>query len=373
MIGAVSSSAIVALLGHADQPTDGVRDFVQLLGRAVEGRGRPFLVERLPGLDPSAHARLQALTRAHGGAWFVVQYTALQWSRRAVPLGLPRLLRGIRTAGGRAAIVFHDVAPYAGTRPVDYARRALQRHTMRRAVALTDHAFVAGQHGPGTHVPGGFAGWAPASDGLTFLPVGSILPPLAAEQCGRPQPRTRRPGGVTRVGVFGITDGRDAIEAAQIGEVLRLASARMGAVEFVAFGRGTDRASALLRQHVPAGIAVRTLGVVAPETLLAEAVELDALLFVRHHVSAQRSSAMAAVAAGVPIVGYRGAHTSLPVEGWGLRLVPEGDVEALAAALVEVTASEALWQQLHAANLTAYTRHIAWEHIADRFLDGLQP
>jgi glycosyltransferase involved in cell wall biosynthesis len=177
---------------------------------------------------------------------------------------------------------------------------------------------------------------------------------------------------VTRVGIFGITDGRDAIEAAQIGEVLRRASARMGAVEFVAFGRGTDRASALLRQHVPAGIAVRTLGVVAPETLLAEAVELDALLFVRHHVSAQRSSAMAAVAAGVPIVGYRGAYTSLPVEGWGMRLVPEGDVEALAAALVAVTASDALWQQLHASNLAACASHIAWDHIADRFLDGLQ-
>jgi len=111
MIGAVSSPAIVSLLGHADQPTDGVRDFLHLLGRAVEARGRTFLVEHLPGLGPSAHARLWALTHDHRGAWFVVQYTVLEWSRRAVPVGLPNLLRRIRTAGGRAA------AAAAPTRP----------------------------------------------------------------------------------------------------------------------------------------------------------------------------------------------------------------------------------------------------------------
>lgn len=374
MIGTVSSSPIVALLGREDQPTDGVRDFVHLLGRAVEARGRSFLVERLPSAAEDARAQLRHLTGRHPGSWFVLQYTALQWSRRAVPVHVPGLLRTIRAEGGRAGIVFHDVGPYGGTRVVDYVRRSVQRATMRRAVDAADHAFVAGQHRPEIEVPPGFAGWAPPrSARLTFLPVGSVLPPLDAAQHGRPQPRSRRPGSTPRVGVFGVTDGRDAIEVAQIADVLRLAHARLGALEFVAFGRGTDRARALLRAHVPEAIPVRALGVVPPAVLLAEALELDALLFVRHHVSAQRSSAMAAVAAGVPVVGYRGAQTSLPVAGWGVRLVPEGHVQALADELVQVVESAALWRQLHAANLSAYADHVAWDRIADRFLAGLQP
>ncbi len=374
MIGAVSSSAIVALLGREDQPTDGVRDFVHLLGAAVEARGRSFLVERLPPAAGPARERLRMLTGRHPGAWFVLQYTALQWSRRAVPVRVPGLLRTIRAQGGRAGIVFHDIAPYDGTRVIDYVRRTVQRATMRRALAATDHAFVAGQHRPGRDVPAGFAGWAPAlTAGLTFLPVGSVLPPLDAAQQGRPQPRATRPGGAARIGVFGVTDGRDAIEVGQIADVLRLAQARLGPLEFVAFGRGSDRARERFRAQLPDTIPVRALGVVPPDALLAEAVELDALLFVRHHVSAQRSSAMAAVAAGVPVVGYQGALTTLPLSSWGMRLVPEGDVPALANALVDVVGDAALWRQLRDANLRAYADHIAWDHIADRFLDGLRP
>ncbi len=372
MIGAVSSSAIVALLGREDQPTDGVRDFVHLLGTAVEARGRSFLIERLPPAAGAARARLRTLAGQHPGAWFVLQYTALQWSRRAMPVGVPGLLRMIRERGGRSGIVFHDIGPYQGTRLVDHFRRAVQRATMRRALDSTDHAFIAGQHRPGVDVPAGFAGWTPARPGLTFLPVGSVLPPLDAAQQRRPQPRTRRAGGAARIGVFGITDGRDAIEVGQIANALRFAQPRLGAVEFVAFGRGTDRARGLFERLMPPDIPCRMLGVVPPEVLLAETLELDALLFVRHHVSAQRSSAMAAVAAGVPIVGFEGRQTSLPVADWGVRLVPEGEVQALADALVHVIENPAVWQDLHAANLKASGEHIAWDHIADRFLDGLR-
>ena len=80
---------------------------------------------------------------------------------------------------------------------------------------------------------------------------------------------------------------------------------------------------------------------------------------------------MAAVAAGVPVVGFQGEQTSLPVASWGVRLVPEGQVHALADELVHVIEDAALWQQLRAANLKASADYIAWERIADRFLDGL--
>jgi glycosyltransferase involved in cell wall biosynthesis len=55
-----------------------------------------------------------------------------------------------------------------------------------------------------------------------------------------------------------------------------------------------------------------------------------------------------------------------------VRLVPEGEVQALADALVHVIENPAVWQDLHAANLKASREHIAWDHIADRFLDGLR-
>lgn len=363
-------AAVVALLGRADAPTDGVHDFVTRLGAAVDAAGVPFALERLPPTGRPARARLRALLDKHPGAWFVLQYTALQWSSRAVPAGLPGLLRLIRTRGGRAGIVFHDIAPYPGTRPIDRVRRTIQRRAMRVAAATADQAFIAGQHRAESVVPEGFAGWVPRTRRpLVFLPVGAILPP-GAPVSSEP-PRLTRPGGRVRVGIFGVSDHRDHVEVPQIAETLRQASARLGAIDVVAFGRGTDRARPLFARLLPHGTDARVLGVLTPEAIRAELTQLDALLFVRHHLSAQRSSAMAAVAAGVPIVGFRGRHTGAALEGWGVRLADEGHLTELAAHLAAVTSDTALWQSLRAANLAAAHAYLEWPVIGHRFLEAL--
>ncbi len=357
---------------RAPPPTDGVHDFVTQLARAVETRGHAFAVERLPTEGRATRTRLEALLDRHPGAWFVLQYTALQWSTRAIPVAVPSLLRLVRRRGARAGIVFHDIAPYAGSRLVDRARRVVQRRVMRQAARAADRAFIAGQHRTSPRVPVGFAGWVSArTPPLTFLPVGSNLSHSPAHPAA--PPRASRAGGRVRVGVFGVSDHRAHVEVPQIAEILRRAQVETGPLEFVAFGRGTDRARPLFARLLPPDTDARILGVLPAESALAELRQLDALIFVRHHVSAQRGSAMAAVAAGVPIVGFRGRHTGPAVEAWGMRLADEGRLGEVADHLVAVTQDAEAWLALHQAGLAAADAHLTWDGIATRFLDALTP
>jgi glycosyltransferase involved in cell wall biosynthesis len=97
----------------------------------------------------------------------------------------------------------------------------------------------------------------------------------------------------------------------------------------------------------------------------------DVLLFVRGHLSSRRSSAIAAIACGLPIVGYAGEETGFPITEAGVSLVPEGDREALADALWRVLTDPELWENLHQRNLAAQRDYFAWDRVADRFLEIL--
>src|SRR4030088_2851044 len=118
----MSGKRVIALLGRPDAPTDAVEEYCRYLGEALVAEDFALIIERVAWAESGWTRASRALRgRAKGwrGAWVLVQYTALAWSRRGFPLQFPRVLKTLQSAGARVAVVFHDVEPYSGTRVID--------------------------------------------------------------------------------------------------------------------------------------------------------------------------------------------------------------------------------------------------------------
>src|SRR5205814_4109488 len=170
--------------------------------------------------------RLQA--ESWRGVWVMVQYTSLAWSARGFPGRFFRVLRILRKAGARIAVVFHDAEPFSGSRLVDRFRRAVQFRVMRGAVALSDRAVLT--------VPVARLSWLQDSLAtVLFIPVGANLPqpPLEQDHDLLHDPPT--------IAVYSITGGAPGDrETDEIIRVVRYASAKSGKLRLHVFGRHAE-------------------------------------------------------------------------------------------------------------------------------------
>src|SRR5207249_10400100 len=102
--------------------------------------------------------------------WVLVQYTALSWSRRGFPLLFLAALGVLKLRRTRLAVVFHDPAPYSGSRATDFARAACQRFVMNTSYRWAERSIL--------NVPLESVSWLPpAPTKAVFIPVGSNVPP----------------------------------------------------------------------------------------------------------------------------------------------------------------------------------------------------
>src|SRR3984957_8984538 len=90
---------LVLLLGKRDTPADGVQDYCEYLAEALERRGIQTEIARVDwhseGWIRALH-KLRAQAAEWNGAWVILQYTALSWSRRGFPLGVLAVLKSLR-------------------------------------------------------------------------------------------------------------------------------------------------------------------------------------------------------------------------------------------------------------------------------------
>ena len=363
---------IVALVGPRDRPVDGVRDYCARLEAAVGKLGaRLDLVEMRWDTDgwPRALRRLDAMSRTWRGRSVLAQYTHGMWPWRGFPFGFLGLVRTLGENGVRVTVVLHDPSPFPGARVRDRARRWAQVSVMRRAVR-TAHRVV-------STVSPERVWWMreQAMDGkVTFIPVGSNLPEPGPGQ----RAADRRPGRPKRVVVFGVTGGRNipaevtAREVEAIAYAVTQVARQVPGLRLEVFGRGSEEAAGRLATAF-AGTAVRVsvLGLLPAEAVPRLLGQADALLYVRGHLSTRRTTGVAAIASGLPIVGYEGDETDDPVREAGVVLVPAGDRVGLARALARVLLEEDLWQELSRRNVLAHGRYFSWDVIARRYLELL--
>ncbi len=354
---------VITLLGRTDKPTDAVEEYCRYLGEALQDRG--FLLEihrvswEIHGW-PGALDALKLKAKHWCGNCVLIQYTALAWSARGFPQRVLRVLKVLKSAGVRLGVVFHDVRPFAGQRLVDFARRAMQRRTMRRVLSQAEFAIFT--------VPLEKISWLPtARSHATFIPVGPNLP------IPSPAPISTRKD-LPAVGVFSITGGQAGVhETELILGAVRHASQMLGALRLSVFGRHAELREAALRsglKNLPVQLSVE--GVAEAERIVRMLCSCDVLLFVRGSISSRRGSAIAGIACGLPVIAFSGAETASPITEAGVVLVAPGQADQLNAALLRVLSDREYWDALAARSRAAYETYFSWHSIAARFAEVLK-
>jgi glycosyltransferase involved in cell wall biosynthesis len=353
------STRCVALLGRKDEPTDAVEDYCRYLAAALEADDIKMEIRRVPweihGWAESLDA-LKLMATQWRDTWVLVQYTALAWSARGFPQKVLRAINILKSAGARVGIVYHDAEPYSGARLVDAFRRFIQIRAMLQALTLADLAIFT--------VPPDKLSWLPSTvpSKTAFIPVGPNLPiPVDAIHAAR--------NAVPTVGVFSITGGdAGAHETQIILSAVCHAAQKLGPLRLSVFGRHAELRETTLREGLgdsPVELSVE--GTVSPEQVVQKLSACDVLLFVRGAISSRRSSAIAGIACGLPVIAFSGSETAPPVTDAGVILVSPDQPAQLNDALVQVLSDPNLRAELSSRSRAAYQRHFAWPAIAKRF------
>jgi glycosyltransferase involved in cell wall biosynthesis len=91
------------------------------------------------------------------------------------------------------------------------------------------------------------------------------------------------------------------------------------------------------------------------------------MLFLRGAITPQRGSAIAGIACGLPIVGYRNGEIGDAFKEAGIEWSPWRDRESLTRGLVRVLSDPSRWTELHERNLMAQKNSFSWATIAEQF------
>ena len=357
--------AAIALLGRQDHPTDGVRDYCLQLSRAFARRGKYLEVAEVRWETQGwlrASGQLWRESQAWKGKWVLLQYTSLMWSRRGFPMGALAVLAILRMRGAKVCMVFHDIRNDQAHGWKNRLRVAYQYQVMRRAYTWATRSVLTV---PAKNVP-----WLPRSaDRAIFIPVGSNFP----ESDPQNENSGVRSASVLTVAVFGVTDGsRSCDESADISYVIRQAMSAVASLRLVVMGRGAAEAEATLRKDLDgSGVVLSVLGVLPPEQIQRQLLMADVLLCVRGHISTRRGSAIAGIACGLPIVGYRGEEAAFPITEAGVFLADPGDRAGIAEALKRVLCDAKFRDEMRQRSLVADQKYFSWDAITEQFLLAL--
>jgi glycosyltransferase involved in cell wall biosynthesis len=355
---------IIALLGKKDRPTDAIEDYSRLLGGAFRERGLDFELVRVAWDEtgwPRALLHLWRTSVAWKGAWALVQYTALQWSRRGFPFLVLPVLCVLKVRGLRVAVVFHDQGPYGGQRCVDRIRRVCQRTVMLWAYRVVHASILA--------TPPETASWLPTPrTKAAYIPIGANVPANHA-----PSRAARTGQDLRTITVFAVTDAGDiSKEVADIALAARRAAARFLCVRLLTLGRGSQESERKVREALEgSSVDFHALGILPADQVAQVLAGSDVSLFVRGPITSQRGSAIASIATGVPLVSYANPTLAGPLAEAGVIGVPFPDGEKLAEATVRVLTDPELWRDLHERSRLAYQKYFSWETVASRFLELL--
>jgi glycosyltransferase involved in cell wall biosynthesis len=356
----------IALLGRADTPTDGVQEYCRCLGEALREQGISLAIERVPWAERGWRRALRSLRRrakGWGGMWVLVQYTALAWSARGFPLQFSRVLHTLHRAGARVGVVYHDVEPFTGKRFIDHLRRRVQLHAMRHAMDACEIAVFT--------VPMEKLTWMqPQYTQAVFIPVGANLP-VAGEAASR---KNVAGDGKLSIAVFSVTGGEFMQrEVGEITQAVRFAASRVKNLKLAVFGRHAKDAEGELRKQLDGvPVEIQVLGLLSNEDVVRSMSSCHVLLFVRGPVSTRRSSAIAGIACGLPVIAAEGPETSSLIKDAGVAFYSPQKKGNLGEVLLHVLEDEHYRASLAQRSWIAQQRHFSWTVIAARYAEFLE-
>ena len=138
-------------------------------------------------------------------------------------------------------------------------------------------------------------------------------------------------------------------------------------------GRNSDLAAKELKEKL-AGAPVEVIahGLLAAGQVVKVLGNCDVLLFARGPLSTRRSSALAGIACGLPVVAREGWETAAPVTEAGVVLVPQAAKEGFGPALLRVLGDESYRALLAERSRQAQERYFSWRAIAAKFAQALR-
>jgi glycosyltransferase involved in cell wall biosynthesis len=358
--------SLILILGWRDEPTDAVLEYCEYLREALKRQGTPLELFRVRWSELGWRSALQELGNkiaASPKASFLVQYTALMWSRHGFSWRVLGVIRLLKKSGARCVIMFHDSEGYPGNRLVDRVRRKVQIYTMRKLLQLADLAIL--------NVPPENAAWVPAgSRKPVCIPVGANLPSPERGWSQAKVSRTEPPSVV----VFSLSGGRVLEQEVQtISEAVVYAGEKLGALRLVVAGRNSEAGGLLLKEKLAGTrVEVMTYGLLAGEELVPLLGSCDVMLFVRGPISSRRGSAVAGIACGLPIVGREGWETGWPITEAGVVLLPRDQEPDYGQALVRVLSDRPYALSLAERSQQVYLRYFSWDVIASQYLEALR-
>lgn len=351
----------IALMGRRDEPTDGVEDYCRFLADSLAKRGIHLQSARV-SWDMDGWFRALWKLRQEGkrwrGHWVLLQYTGMAWSRRGFPLGALIVAKILKSQGARGAVVFHEFSRQHSSRSwISRLRGALQAATIRGLYRGASRVIFT--------VPLESVDWLPTGESKSrFIPIGANVPERLGPRRPKPSPQPKT------VVVFGVTGAPNMVpEIEVISDVMRSTAQSVPALRLVLCGRGSSDAEKLLAPSLQnQGVDLVAKGILSADAVADELQSADAYLFVRGPINLQRGSALAGIACGVPIVGYRNGKVMRPLDEAGVEWAPLGDRHALAQNLVSVLSDKQKWADLHERNLRLQRNYFGWNRIADEYL-----
>jgi hypothetical protein len=355
---------MVALLGRPDYPVDGVQDYCEFLGRALEMLRVESTIVRVHWADRgwlTALAEVWRQTKNWRGKWVLLHYTALGWSRRGFPFGAVAAILLLRTKGVNCGVVFHE-AFRQGERNVNWIRRI--RGTFQDYVIGILHRFSLKSI---FTTPLEMISWLPANDiKSAYIPLGANVPePLALSE---PHP-TGKGHGAT-VSVFCLSDPPICEkEIVEISCAMRCAAGTQHGLRIIFLGKGTHEARGdIARAFDGIPVEVTNLGLCGLDEVSRVLAESQAMLCVRGKLNLRRGSALAGIACAVPILGYAGGAEGTVLLDAGIEFVAEGDQRALGIALTRILTDRRYWQELRDKNVRVQKKYFSWRVIAASYV-----
>ncbi|MGH9574624.1 MAG: hypothetical protein ACRD40_13980 [Candidatus Acidiferrales bacterium] len=349
-------------MGRRDEPTDGVEDYCAFLAQALSRYGVTLQLARLSwdkeGWSPALR-KLRRESKDWSGSSVLLQYTGMAWSRRGFPTEVMDVTRILRRNGLRCVAVFHEHKRQSGSRRwIDPVRGMCQDIVIRHLYRAATKAIFT--------VPLKSVTWLPQESAKAqFIPIGANVPE-------RLEPRQPKEGSKT-VAVFGFSEAPNMVrEAETIAASVRHAAESICGLRLVLCGRGSSEAGKLIDRLLQGSRAqVITKGLLSAGEVASELECADVYLFVRGSITLQRGTAIAGIACGVPIVGYRNGEVSPPLDEAGIQWAPLGDCESLARNLTQVLSNGRIWNDLHERNLRLQRNYFSWDRIAEQYLAAL--
>ena len=352
----------IALMGRRDEPTDGVADYCAFLAQALSRSGvelRPLHLSWDKEGWLSALRKLRRESKDWSGSSVLLQYTGMAWSRRGFPFGITAAIKLLRRNGVRCIVVFHEHKRQSGSRRwINRIRGACQDRVIQGLYRAAAKAIFT--------VPLENVAWLPRDGAKAqFIPIGANVPE-------RLIPRQPADADKTVV-VFGVTGAPNMLaELETIAACIRCATESSPNLRLVLCGRNSSQAEKLIEPLLQgSGAQVIAKGVLSADEIASELSSADAYLCARGPITSQRGSALAGIACGVPIVGYRNGKVSPPLDQAGIQWAPLGDSESLARNLIQVLSDGRIWNDLHERNLRLQQNYFSWNRIAEQYVAAL--